>query len=223
MTLAECQGKTADKHLSFSKDELILVREQKDATWYSGELHGKVSDVCTLERCVDETFVLDSRSVGFLAATFDQRRTLRWRTRIMHRSEFHRNSRRVSYRMLRPSSDAPTASGDTAGDVYEAIYAFEAAEPTDLSFDVGDRIVVLKCDGEWWTGRIGDRTGTFPSNYVQKTVHEEEVAVAIAPFEGTQEDHLTFDKDQTIYIAKKDANGWYQGAVRVRIADLTEQ
>jgi len=43
MTLAECQGKTVDKHLSFQKGELILVREQKDATWYSGQLHGKVN------------------------------------------------------------------------------------------------------------------------------------------------------------------------------------
>jgi len=43
MTLAECQGKTVDKHLSFEKSELILVREQKDATWYSGQLRGKVN------------------------------------------------------------------------------------------------------------------------------------------------------------------------------------
>ncbi|CAF5103328.1 unnamed protein product, partial [Rotaria sp. Silwood1] len=39
MTLAECQGKTVDKHLSFQKGEFILVREQKDATWYSGQLN----------------------------------------------------------------------------------------------------------------------------------------------------------------------------------------
>ena len=43
MTLAECQGKTVDKHLSFEKSVLILVREQKDATWYSGQLHSKVN------------------------------------------------------------------------------------------------------------------------------------------------------------------------------------
>jgi hypothetical protein len=43
MTLAECQGKTVDKHLSFPKGELVLVREQKDATWYTGQLHGKVN------------------------------------------------------------------------------------------------------------------------------------------------------------------------------------
>jgi hypothetical protein len=43
ISLAECQGKTVDKHLSFKKGELIHVREQKDATWYSGQLHGKVN------------------------------------------------------------------------------------------------------------------------------------------------------------------------------------
>ncbi len=43
ITLAECQGKTVDKHLSFQKGELILVREQKDTIWYSGQLHDKVN------------------------------------------------------------------------------------------------------------------------------------------------------------------------------------
>lgn len=42
ITLADYQGKTADKHLSFQKGELILVREQKDATWYSGQMNDKV-------------------------------------------------------------------------------------------------------------------------------------------------------------------------------------
>ncbi len=42
VALAEYSGKTADKHLSFQKGELILVREQKDTTWYSGQLRGKV-------------------------------------------------------------------------------------------------------------------------------------------------------------------------------------
>ena len=53
-------------------------------------------------------------------------------------------------------------------DIYEAVYSYEATEPTDLSFNVGERIIVLKRDGNWWTGKIGDRTGTFPNNYVQR-------------------------------------------------------
>ena len=42
ITLADHQGKTVDKHLSFKKGETIIVRSQKDAAWYSGQLHGKV-------------------------------------------------------------------------------------------------------------------------------------------------------------------------------------
>lgn len=40
--LADYQGKTADKHLSFVKGDLILVQKQKDSIWYSGQLNGKV-------------------------------------------------------------------------------------------------------------------------------------------------------------------------------------
>lgn len=52
--------------------------------------------------------------------------------------------------------------------VYEAIYAYEATDPSDLSFEVGDKILVLKDEGDWWTGRIANRLGTFPNNYVQQ-------------------------------------------------------
>jgi hypothetical protein len=43
VALADYSGKTVDKHLSFQKGELILVRDQKDTTWYSGQLRGKVN------------------------------------------------------------------------------------------------------------------------------------------------------------------------------------
>jgi len=101
------------------------------------------------------------------------------------------------------------------GDVYEAVYSYEATDPSDLSFDVGDRIIVLKRDDDWWTGQIGDRIGTFPNNYVQKVEHIQETAIAITPFEATEEDRLSFEQGQTIHITKKDENGWYQGEIRV--------
>jgi hypothetical protein len=69
MTLAECQGKTVDKHLSFQKGELILVREQKDATWYSGQLHGKVNfELFFFFKFEEFCF----RLVGFHEIMFDQ-------------------------------------------------------------------------------------------------------------------------------------------------------
>lgn len=56
------------------------------------------------------------------------------------------------------------------GDVeyYIAAYPYESAEAGDLTFSAGEMVMVIKKEGDWWTGTIGNRTGMFPSNYVQK-------------------------------------------------------
>lgn len=51
-----------------------------------------------------------------------------------------------------------------------AKFTFDADQPGDLGFKKGEIITILKrTDNEtdWWTGRIGDREGIFPSNYVE--------------------------------------------------------
>ena len=53
-------------------------------------------------------------------------------------------------------------------DYYVALYQYASNEPDDLSFNDGEIINVLKKDGQWWTGTIGNRSGFFPSNYVEK-------------------------------------------------------
>lgn len=65
------------------------------------------------------------------------------------------------------TSDAaePVFNGEV--EEYIACYPYESAEIGDLIFSVGERILVIKKDGDWWTGMIGNRTGIFPSNYVQ--------------------------------------------------------
>jgi SH3 domain len=62
---------------------------------------------------------------------------------------------------------------------YVAIYPYQSVEAGDLSFEAGDMMVVTKKDGEWWTGKIGDRIGLFPSNYVQ--ISDQTPAPAPAP------------------------------------------
>ncbi|KAH8413568.1 hypothetical protein KR009_012294 [Drosophila setifemur] len=64
---------------------------------------------------------------------------------------------------------APADLG-VASDVeyYIAAYPYDSAEDGDLSFSAGEMVMVIKKEGEWWTGTIGTRTGMFPSNYVQK-------------------------------------------------------
>ena len=51
---------------------------------------------------------------------------------------------------------------------YVAMYPYDSNEPGDLSFVAGEAIMVIKKEGDWWTGTIGLRSGVFPSNYVQK-------------------------------------------------------
>ncbi|KAH8816119.1 hypothetical protein F5884DRAFT_818244 [Xylogone sp. PMI_703] len=51
-----------------------------------------------------------------------------------------------------------------------ALFTFEADQPGDLGFKKGEIITVTKktdSSNDWWTGRIGERTGIFPSNYVE--------------------------------------------------------
>ncbi|XP_044270711.1 intersectin-1 isoform X3 [Tribolium madens] len=51
---------------------------------------------------------------------------------------------------------------------YIANYPYQSQEQGDLTFNAGDVITVVKKDGDWWTGKIGNNVGIFPSNYVQK-------------------------------------------------------
>lgn len=51
---------------------------------------------------------------------------------------------------------------------YVANYPYQSIEQGDLSFNAGDVVSVLKKEGDWWTGKLGDVVGIFPSNYVQK-------------------------------------------------------
>ena len=72
----------------------------------------------------------------------------------------------------RPSAPKPAFATRGAAGPGQAVakFAFEADQPGDLGFKKGEVITIIKrTDNEtdWWTGRIGDREGIFPSNYVE--------------------------------------------------------
>lgn len=72
-----------------------------------------------------------------------------------------------------PTAITTTASAvdlppDTEPEYYTASYPYQSQEPGDLTFNAGDVIAVYKKDGDWWTGKLNDVTGIFPSNYVSK-------------------------------------------------------
>ncbi|KAJ8922264.1 hypothetical protein NQ315_004202 [Exocentrus adspersus] len=51
---------------------------------------------------------------------------------------------------------------------YISNYPYQSQEQGDLTFNAGEVIAVYKKEGDWWTGKIGNTVGIFPSNYVQK-------------------------------------------------------
>ncbi|KAM8930532.1 GRB2-related adapter protein 2 [Pelodytes ibericus] len=49
----------------------------------------------------------------------------------------------------------------------KALYDFKALEPDELDFHTSDIIEVLDySNSSWWMGRLGEKIGLFPSNYV---------------------------------------------------------
>jgi len=66
-----------------------------------------------------------------------------------------------------PAAAAATVALNEGEEACVALYTYASEEPGDLTFEAGETMVVIKKDGNWWTGKIGDRTGVFPYNYVE--------------------------------------------------------
>lgn len=74
-------------------------------------------------------------------------------------------------RPTRPTAPKPVfgqKTGSGAGlreDQAVALFTFDADQEGDLGFKKGEVITIIKRTEkaeDWWTGRIGDRTGIFP-------------------------------------------------------------
>ncbi|CAN9515784.1 unnamed protein product [Ophioblennius macclurei] len=93
---------------------------------------------------------------------------------------------------------------------YLALYRFKAIEKDDLDFHPGDRITVLDdSNEEWWRGKMGEKTGYFPTNYLIKVRASERVYKVTRSFVGNREmGQITLKKDQ-IVVKKGDEKGGY--------------
>ncbi|KAL1875932.1 hypothetical protein VTK73DRAFT_9716 [Phialemonium thermophilum] len=61
-------------------------------------------------------------------------------------------------------------SGVPAPETVTALYDYSAQAEGDLSFRAGDVIEIVSRtanENEWWTGKLGGKTGQFPGNYVR--------------------------------------------------------
>lgn len=79
-----------------------------------------------------------------------------------------------------------------------ALYDFPLTHSDDLPFKEGDIIYLTrKVNDDWMEGRIGNRQGIFPINFVDIKVPlpgiPDNVVTAIYSFKGETSEDLTFD------------------------------
>uniref|UniRef100_A0A3B5BMG3 SH3 and cysteine rich domain 3 n=1 Tax=Stegastes partitus TaxID=144197 RepID=A0A3B5BMG3_9TELE len=93
---------------------------------------------------------------------------------------------------------------------YLALYRFKAVEKDDLDVHAGDRITVIDdSNEEWWRGKIGERTGFFPANYIIRVRAGENVYKVTRSFVGNREmGQITLKKDQIVVKKGEEVNGY---------------
>ncbi|XP_072927830.1 SH3 and cysteine-rich domain-containing protein 2-like isoform X1 [Hemitrygon akajei] len=93
---------------------------------------------------------------------------------------------------------------------YVALYKFVPQEQNDLGLQQGDRIVVTDDSNEdWWKGKIGDRVGFFPANFVQRIRPGEKVWQCNKTFQGSKEQGQLPLKELQICVGRaEETNGF---------------
>ncbi|KAJ8367717.1 hypothetical protein AAFF_G00311150 [Aldrovandia affinis] len=93
---------------------------------------------------------------------------------------------------------------------YLALYRFRAIEKDDLDFHPGDRITVIDdSNEEWWRGKIGERNGFLPANYLIRVREGELTFKVIRSFVGNKEiGQITLKKDQIVVKKGEEKNGY---------------
>jgi amphiphysin len=70
-----------------------------------------------------------------------------------------------------PSNSAPPVAQERNSSVFAiSVYPFQSDTPGDLPFEKDEKIqIIQKTENQedWWMGRIGDKEGYFPANYVK--------------------------------------------------------
>lgn len=88
---------------------------------------------------------------------------------------------------------------------YVALYKFLPQEKNDLALHPGDRIQVTDDSNEdWWKGKIRDKVGFFPANFVQRVRPGERVWKVTVAFHGNRDKGQMSVKEAQICVGKNE-------------------
>ncbi|NWV79779.1 STAC protein, partial [Dasyornis broadbenti] len=108
------------------------------------------------------------------------------------------------------NSPGPFYKSTLQMNTYVALYKFVPQENEDLEMRPGDMITLLEDSNEdWWKGRIDDRTGFFPANFVQRVQQNEKIYRCIRTFIGCKEQgQITLKENQICVTSEKEHDGF---------------
>ncbi|NXO09266.1 STAC3 protein, partial [Oriolus oriolus] len=85
-------------------------------------------------------------------------------------------------------SKKPQPGGFLQSHYFVALYRFKALEKDDLDFPPGEKITVVDdSNEEWWRGKIGEKIGYFPPNFIIRVRAGERVHKVTRSFVGNRE------------------------------------
>ncbi|KAM6169367.1 SH3 and cysteine-rich domain-containing protein isoform 2-T2 [Rhynchocyon petersi] len=93
---------------------------------------------------------------------------------------------------------------------YVALYKFVPQENEDLEMRPGDMITLLEDSNEdWWKGKIQDRIGFFPANFVQRVQQDEKIFRCVRTFTGCKEQgQITLKENQICVTSEEEQDGF---------------
>ncbi|XP_055329501.1 intersectin-2-like [Paramacrobiotus metropolitanus] len=202
-----------DNHLTFAKGEILLLK-QKAENWYLGEKENGGSNGWFPAACV-EILPDEKGTAQHQNLVGELKKTLQSHSSL--------------------EGNKPVAESQ-----YIALYQYQSDVEGDLNFMAGEIIQVVQKDGDWWTGKVGNRIGIFPSNYVKEqsapaipsqdslgkamsqsqseesTKRKPEVYIAVAPFTAAGPEQISFAKNDMILVKKKTETGWWEGELQAK-------
>lgn len=197
-----------DSELSFAKGETIEILEKTEMRW-RGRVQGKPDTTGWFPKSYVKLNENSPVPVDLASPTTSVPKS------ISHHSI--------------PASTPVGIPHSPSGEWYVALYPFVAVESNDLELKFGDRIWVTETNGEWWKGSANNKTGIFPSNYVQKEseanlnaqsplaetapAKTEEKAKVIAAFEATEGNQMSLHVGEIVTVREKVQDGWWEGEV----------
>lgn len=119
----------------------------------------------------------------------------------------------------------------------KVLFSYAPANNDELKLEVDDVIDILtEVEEGWWKGRLGDKIGVFPSNFVEeivatrtagtrkpRTISREEtmkeMCRVLFPYEAANEDELTLKEGELITLLSREVadQGWWRGELRGKV------